>query len=98
MIVNKVNIKNKKKPVYQVEKELSINNIEVVKKEIEEIIKEEKDGFHLELKELDNFDLTGIQLLLSLKKQMGENFSYNVNLKKDLLLLIEHSGLIRYIQ
>ncbi|MGC8803320.1 MAG: STAS domain-containing protein [Bacteroidales bacterium] len=98
MVVIRTDSKNKKRPVFRIEKEMSINNIEAIKDELISIISAEKEGFHLELKEIENFDLTAAQLLWALKNTLGEKFSYNLDLSKDQAQLLEHTGINRYIQ
>jgi len=98
MTIIRTESKNKKRPVFRIEKEISINNIESIKSEIESIVLAEKDGFHLELKEIGNFDLPAAQLLMALKNKLGEKFSYTLDLRKDLVTLLEHTGINRYIQ
>jgi MFS superfamily sulfate permease-like transporter len=89
--------KNKKKTVYRIDKEMSISNIEAVKEEIDEILKHD-DKFDLEIGEVENFDLSAAQLLLALKNKLGDNFNFTLSLKKEHLLLLEHTGIDRFIQ
>jgi MFS superfamily sulfate permease-like transporter len=98
MQLKRTDSKNKKRPVFRLERELSINNIESVKGEIDKIISSEKEGFHLELVDIENIDLTAIQILLALKKKLGDRFSFSTDLKKDISVLLEHTGINRYIQ
>lgn len=98
MLIIRTDSKNKKRPVFRIEKEISINNIESIKNEIMAIVNHEKEGFHLELKGIENFDLPAAQLLLALKNKLGEKFSYTLDVRKDLAILLEHTGINRYIQ
>ncbi|HOK97818.1 MAG: STAS domain-containing protein [Bacteroidales bacterium] len=98
MVVVRTDSKNKKRPVFRIEKEISINNIETIKDEIANLVNTEKEGFHLELKEIENFDLTAAQLLWALKNKLGDKFSYSLDLRKDQIVLLEHTGINRYIQ
>ncbi|MCX7987216.1 MAG: STAS domain-containing protein [Bacteroidales bacterium] len=97
MLIIRTESKNKKRPVYRIEKEVSINNIENIKNEIINLLANETEGFHLELKEIENLDLSGVQLLLSLKNKMGDKFTYALDLRKDQSELLEHTGIKRYI-
>lgn len=89
--ITKTSGKSDKKPVFMIEKDFSINNIEKIKKEFDDII-EKNASFHLELKNMDNFDLSSIQLLSSIKKKMAENFTYTINAKEDIVTILKHSG------
>lgn len=89
--ITKISGKSDKKSIFMIEKDFSIINIEKVKKELDEII-EKHPNFHLELKNLDNFDLSSIQLLSSIKKKLGDNFSYSVSVKEDVMTILKHSG------
>jgi MFS superfamily sulfate permease-like transporter len=89
--VIKISGKSDKKPIYRIEKDFSINNITHIKKELDEIVEKNK-SFHLELNNLDNFDLSAIQLLISIKNKLADNFSYSIQVKEEIKTIIKHSG------
>jgi len=89
--VVKTSTKSDKKPVYRIEKDFSINNIAQIKKELDELVDKNK-SFHLELVNLENFDLSSLQLLHSIKNRMGNDFSYSVQVKEEIKTIIKHSG------
>jgi len=89
--VIKTSGKSDKKPIYRIEKDFSINNITHIKKELDEIVEKNK-SFHLELSNLDNFDLSAIQLLISIKNKLADNFSYSIKVKEEIKTIIKHSG------
>jgi MFS superfamily sulfate permease-like transporter len=80
-----------KKIIYRIEKDFSINNISNVKKELDELVNKNK-SFHLELSNLENFDLSSIQLLQSIKNKLSNDFSYTLKLKEEIKTIIKHSG------
>jgi hypothetical protein len=90
-IVTRVSDKSSKKTKYIIEKELSINNVEQVKKELDEVLAK-NDDITLELKNIENFDLTAIQLIHVLKEKLNDKFSYTIEMKDDLKTIITHSG------
>jgi DNA-binding transcriptional regulator GbsR (MarR family) len=89
--VIKISGKSDKKPIYRIEKDFSINNITHIKKELDEIVDKNK-SFHLELTNLDNFDLSAIQLLLAIKNKLANDFSYSIKVKEEIKTIIKHSG------
>lgn len=90
-LINKTSGKSDKKLVFKIEKDFSLNNIEQLKSELDEILTK-NDSFHLEFKSLENFDLCSIQLLHALKKKMGEKLTYSIEVKDELKTIIKHSG------
>jgi regulator of replication initiation timing len=90
-IINKISGKSDKKPIFRIEKDFSITNIEHIKQELNDLM-EKNTSFHLELKNLDNFDLSSIQLLHAVKTKMKENFTFTIELKDENKTIIKHSG------
>ena len=89
--VIKTSGRSDKKTIYKIEKDFSINNITHIKKELDEIVNKNK-SFHLELNNLDNFDLSSIQLLQSIKNKLLNDFSYSIHVKEEIKTIIKHSG------
>ena len=89
--ITKVSGKSEKVPIFRIEKDFSINNIEQVKKELDDIMEKNKI-FHLELKNMDNFDLCSIQLLHTLKNKLNDDFNYSIEVKEEIQTIINHSG------
>ncbi len=87
----KTNEKVNKKPVYRIEGDYSINNIERIKEELKKILENDKK-IHLDIKNIENIDLTAIQLLYSLKKYLKEDFSFGIELKEDQKQILLNSG------
>ncbi len=90
-IIIKSSGKSDKIAVFKIEKDFSVYNIEQVKKELDEII-EKNPSFRLEMKNMDNFDLSSIQLLHSLKNKLGDEFSYTIEVKEEIKTIIKHAG------
>ena len=90
-LITKVSGKSDKKAIFRIEKDFSIINIEQIKQELNDII-EKNTSFHLELKNLDNFDLSSIQLLHAVKEKMKSEFTYSIELKDEIKTIIKHSG------
>jgi regulator of replication initiation timing len=90
-IVNKVPDKSGKKNKYKIEKDFYVNNIEHIKKELDIILEKNKE-LTLELKNLENFDLTAIQLLHALKIKMNEKLIIKLDMKDELKTIITNSG------
>lgn len=90
-LLTKTTGKSDKKVTYKIEKDFSINNVEIVKNEINEIINKSQ-SFHLEMKNLENFDLSAVQLIHALKKKLGNEFSYSLEIKDEIKTIIQHSG------
>jgi len=90
-LITKVSGKSDKNAVYRIEKDFSIINVELIKKELGEIVSNNKN-LKLELKNLENFDLSSIQLLHSLKNKLNESFSYTIEVKDEIKTIIKHSG------
>lgn len=80
-----------KKPAFRLEKDFSINNVEHVKAEIDEIA-EKNQSFHIDFKGLECFDLSAIQLIHSLGKKLQDKFSYTIEIKDELKAIIKNSG------
>jgi len=95
-LIIKTSGKVDKKVVYKVEKDFSINNVEMIKKELEEIIGK-TPAFHLELRNIESFDLSSIQLLKAFSDKMGNDFSVSIDLKDDLKTIIQHAGFENYL-
>jgi DNA-binding transcriptional regulator GbsR (MarR family) len=90
-LVSKSSSKSDKKATFKIEKDLSLNNIEQAKNELEEIISK-NPNFHLELKNIDSFDLSSIQLLYAIKSKLKDNFSYSIEMKDELKTIFQHAG------
>jgi MFS superfamily sulfate permease-like transporter len=90
-IIIKTSGKSDKLAAFKIEKDCSIFNIEQVKNELDDII-DKYPSFHLELKNMDNFDLSSIQLLHSLKNKLGDEFTYSIEVKDEIKTIIKHSG------
>jgi len=74
-----------------IEKDLSINNIDPIKNELNEIVSKHKT-IKVELRNIDNFDLTSVQLLYALKKIPGKKVEITADIKEDLKNIIINSG------
>ena len=90
-LITKTSGKSDKKVIFKIEKDFSIINIEQIIQELTDII-DKTPSFHLELKNLDNFDLSSIQLLHAIKEKMKNSFSYSIELKDEIKTIIKHSG------
>jgi MFS superfamily sulfate permease-like transporter len=81
------------------ENELTIFSIEIMKdKIIEAVMKYDQIGF--ELKNVNNIDLTYIQLLYSIKKtaeKLNKKVSFNVELSDDIKSLLNNSDLSKVL-
>ncbi len=90
--LTKISINSDNEEVHVViERDFSINNIEQVKVELTEILNKH-DKITLELKEIENFDLTSIQLLYSLKKLEKKEIKIKSKIKDDLNNILVNSG------
>jgi MFS superfamily sulfate permease-like transporter len=90
-LINKTSGKSDKNVVYRIEKDFSLNNIELVKSELESIAAKQ-ENFRLEIKNMDSFDLSSIQLLHALKVKLGDKFTYSLEVKDEIKTIIKHSG------
>lgn len=90
-LITKISAKSDKKPIFRIEKDFSITNIQLIKDELDNIVKD-NPVFQLELKNLDSFDLSSIQILHTLKKKLGDNFSYTAEIKEEVKTILNHSG------
>ena len=76
-----------------IEGEFSIGYTERVKDKLLEIM-EQYDKIDVKVQNLENIDLSAIQILLSLKKSLpSDKFKLTVVLRDDLKPIIEHAGL-----
>ena len=73
-----------------IEKDLTINNIDPIKNELNEIVSKHKT-IKVELRNIDNFDLTSVQLLYALKKIPGKKVEITADIKEDLKNIIINS-------
>jgi MFS superfamily sulfate permease-like transporter len=90
-LITKVSGKSDKNPVYRIEKDFSITNVEAIKNELAELTSGTQ-SFKLELKNLENFDLSSIQLLHALKNKLNDKFSFSIEVKDEIKTIINHSG------
>jgi hypothetical protein len=90
-VIIKTSAKSAKAHVFRIEKDFSINNVVNIKSEILEILKT-YDQFTLELKSIENFDLTSLQILYSLKLKMKEKLIIKYDLKEDIENIVINSG------
>lgn len=90
-LINKTSGKSDKKAIFKIEKDFSLNNIGQLKSELDEILTKH-DAIHLDLKNIESFDLGSIQLLHSLKTLMGEKFTYSIEAKDEIKTIIQRSG------
>ena len=91
-LVNKISAKSDKKVVFRIEKDFSLNTVEQLKIELEEILSK-TPSFDLELKNIDSFDLSAVQLLTALKAKMKDKLTIKVELKDDIKLIMQHAGI-----
>ena len=91
-LVNKISAKSDKKVVFRIEKDFSLNTVEQLKIELEEILSK-TPSFDLELKNIDCFDLSAVQLLTALKAKMKDKLTIKVELKDDIKLIMQHAGI-----
>jgi DNA-binding transcriptional regulator GbsR (MarR family) len=96
-LVSKISGKGDKKNIFRIEKDFSINNIELIKSELDNIL-EKNSTLQLELKGIDNFDLSAIQLLHALKIKLKDNFTFTLEIKEELKTIVTHSGFESYIK
>ncbi len=85
---------NKKKVEITINKELTLNNSSETQKEFLSLI-DKYDEFILKTNEIENFDLSGIQLLFSLKQTLekkGKKLILQINLPGDLKSITDHAG------
>jgi hypothetical protein len=90
-LVTKISGKTDKKVIYRIEKDFSINNIDLIKTELSEIVAK-NNPFTLELKNIDSFDLSSVQLLKALQNKMKDNLILSIELKDDLKVIIQNAG------
>ncbi|HEY9124556.1 MAG TPA: hypothetical protein PK252_11310 [Bacteroidales bacterium] len=93
---NKETITNDKKHTIVIEKDFSLNTIETIKADIDTILDNNKE-LHLEFKKIESFDLSSIQFLYALKQKLGNNLSFNLDLKPEIKTIINHNGLDKII-
>ena len=55
-------------------------------------------SFHLELKNIENFDLSSIQLIHALKKNYKDNFTYSIEVKEEIKTILKHAGFEYFIK
>lgn len=84
-----------KKAIIQINNECSVHNIENLYNKLK--IEVEKTNFsEIELQNISNIDLAGIQFLLVLKRKISERnpeIKIRMNLNEEMNLLINRSGL-----
>ncbi len=89
---NKIN-KEKKADVL-LQKELSINNAEEIKKKLMSALNKHKN-INVTLKNIENLDLAGIQLLYSCSRtcrKLNKKVTFNIELPEDIETIVENSG------
>jgi anti-anti-sigma factor len=75
-----------------IEGEFSIGNAERVKDKLLEVM-EQYDKIEVKVQNLENIDLSAIQLLLSFRKSLPmDKFKLSLVLREDLKPIIEHAG------
>jgi MFS superfamily sulfate permease-like transporter len=89
--ISRISAKSDKNSVFKIEKDFSINNVDQVKKELQELV-EKYSNITLVIKNVDNFDLSAIQLLHGLKLKLGNSFNYTIEVKEEINTIINHSG------
>jgi anti-anti-sigma regulatory factor len=75
---------------------LVVENAQNIKQELTGILKQLNDSVQIEINEVDNIDLSFIQLMISFTLQLNEKgikFKLNWNLDEDHRLLFENVGL-----
>ncbi len=85
--------------VYEITKELTLNNIEAIFEVIKPDV-EDKKNLLIKVNDVDNFDLSAIQLFESIKKScnaLGSKIVFEINLPEELADLISKSGFQEYI-
>jgi DNA-binding transcriptional regulator GbsR (MarR family) len=90
-LIVKTSGKSDKKNIYKIEKDFSINNIEAVKSEIDEIISK-NNNFHFDIKNIENFDLSAVQLIYVLKEKLKDKFTYSIDIKEEISTILKSSG------
>ena len=73
---------------------LNISNISLIKKELDSVLKK-GDSFSIEITNIDDADLSLIQLILSLKKKFEttkKQLTLNINLGKEVYDLYKKAG------
>ena len=90
-LITKISAKSDKKPIFRIEKAPPPPPPPPLKDELDNIVKD-NPVFQLELKNLDSFDLSSIQILHTLKKKLGDNFSYTAEIKEEVKTILNHSG------
>ena len=84
--------KDEKSAEVFIEGEFSIGNAERVKDKLLEVM-EQYDKIDVKVQNLENIDLSAIQLLLSLRKSLPiDKFRLTVVLREDFKPIIEHAG------
>jgi len=79
-------------PVLLIEKELNYDNVQAAKEEITKFMEDFKE-FSLELSNIENLDLNGIQLLHALKNKLQDRVHIKiVRIKEELKNIIVNSG------
>jgi MFS superfamily sulfate permease-like transporter len=96
-LISKISGKSDKKQIFRIEKEFSINNIVGIKSELDEIVSK-SDAFHLELKNIENFDLSALQLLYAVKEKLKEGFTYSIDTKEEIKTILSSSGFENFIK
>ncbi len=75
--------------------DLTLNNVEAIKKDIISLIKD-ATKIKVEIRKVTNIDLSFIQLLYSMKKQFKENITFDIELPETLKSMMENAGFSNY--
>jgi len=85
-----------KNHLIQLKGTVTISTIRNIARELQKMIKERK-YFVLQLTDIENIDVSGLQLLESLKKEYREQVDIQVQLTSELHELLHKSGFTKYI-
>lgn len=80
--------------ILRIEGELTLNTIEETLAEVKAIV-DEHQNLLIELRQIDNLDLTGVQLLYAIKKTAEaskKTINYSIELPDELSTIINHAG------
>jgi anti-anti-sigma factor len=84
--------KDEKSAEILIEGDFSIAYAEKVKEKLQDVL-EQYDKIEVKIQNLENIDLSAIQLLISLRKSMpADKFKLTLILRDDLKPLLEHAG------
>ena len=83
-----------------IENELSLNNVEQVKKDLE-LLLPENESFHIVIQNMETLDLAGMQLLFAFEKSAkntNKSFKIDFFIKEELKKILKNSGFAYFLE